>query len=109
MPEVPELHAFASRATAGIAAPAERAGATSELYEHALSAYEEHRASGLAHDDAVEAALTQLGEPSEYRKDFARAHRARLTPRTVLLIGGAAIVFMILLWAFFALIFGVAS
>ena len=109
MPEVPELHAFASRATADIAAPTERAGATSELYEHALSAYEEQRASGLAHADAVQVVLAQLGDPSEYRRELAKAHRARLTWRTVLLIGGAAIVFMILLWAFFALLFGTVT
>lgn len=98
MTEIPELRRFARRATASITAAGERAAASDELYEHALSRYEDARAAGQDHSTAVGTAVDGLGDAASLSKDLARAHRQPLTPPSLALLVLAVIGFVGLLW-----------
>lgn len=98
---------FAEQATAGITAPTERLAAQDELYDHAVSAYEELVADGAGAEEAIERTLAQLGDPKEYRNELAKAHLAPFRPRTLLLILLLAAVVGVLLIGGYAVLFGI--
>lgn len=99
MPEIPELARYARAAAASIPNRRGRRDTRAELYEHAVSRYEEERAAGADHAAAVRATLERLGEPSDYAGELDRAHRARLTPFAVTVLVLATLAFFALLWA----------
>ncbi len=98
MPEIPELAEYSRSATAAIPQRRRRREASAELYEHALSRYEEAVTAGADHADAVRQALAQLGEPADYARDLERAQRPRLTPVAVAGLVLATLAFFGLLW-----------
>jgi hypothetical protein len=98
---------FAERAAAGITAPTERLAAQDELYDHAVSAYEELVAEGVGSEEAVQLTLAQLGDPKVYLPELAKAHLAPFRPRTVLLILLLAAVVGGLLIGGYTLLFGI--
>ena len=99
MTEVPELRRHARAATSAISVSRERGEAAEELYEHALSQYEEARSTGLEHDAAVREVVAVLGDPTDLARDFGRAHRQPITPATVALLILAVALFFCSLWA----------
>lgn len=105
MREIPELRRHVRRATGTITGRSERAEATAELYEHALSRYEEARAEGLDHAAAVASTLRGLGDPGELSDEFGRAHRQPLTGGAVALLTVVSVVFLGGLVGFFYLLF----
>jgi hypothetical protein len=105
MREIPELRHHVRRATSAITRRAEREEARAELYEHALSRYEDARAEGLDHAAAVAAALAGLGDPDELSGEFERAHRQPLTPGAVTLLILASVAFLGALLGFVLLLF----
>lgn len=98
MAEIPELAGFARSVTASIPQRRRRREAAAELYEHAVSRYEEAVASGADHAGAVRQALAQLGDPAGYARDLERAQRPRVTWRAAAGIVLATLAFLGLLW-----------
>jgi len=98
MPEIPELAGYVRTATASIPQRRRRSEAAAELYEHAVSRYEEAVAAGTDHAGAVGIALAQLGDPAEYAHDLERAQRPRLTRAAVAGLVLATLAFFGLLW-----------
>ncbi len=72
MHEVAELRRYARRAAGPIPAGGERRDAEDELYEHALSLYEDALATGVGHEAAVAAALRELGHPEPLARELGR-------------------------------------
>lgn len=98
MSDIPELADYARRATAAMVNRRQRREARAELYEHAVTRYEEERAAGADHADAVSACLADLGEPDEFAAELDRANRPRLTPLAVAALVVASLSFFALLW-----------
>ncbi len=104
MAEIPELRRFARRATASITSAGERTAASEELYEHALSRYEDARAAGLDHTAAIAVVVDGLGDPSALSADLGRAHRQQLTVTATVLLVVAGVAFVGFLWGLIALL-----
>jgi hypothetical protein len=109
MCEVAELRRYARRATGSIPAGGERKDAEDELYEHALSLYEDALATGVGHEAAVAAALHELGDPEALARDLSRSHRQPLTPLAVVLLVLAAVAFVVFLVGFIVLLLSAAE
>lgn len=109
MREIAELRRHVRSATSAITGRAERAEAAAELYEHALSRYEEARARGLDHAAAVADTLTDLGDPRELSVEFGRAHRQPLTAGAVAVLALTSVAFLGGLFGFFYLLFSYPS
>lgn len=104
MSEIPELRRYARRAAGAISAAGERRDTADELYEHALSLYEDHRSSGPSHDQALAAVLNELGHPEPLARDLERAHRQPVTPLAVTLLVLTTVAFLGLLIGFIVLL-----
>lgn len=103
--EIGEFRRYAAVATAGIAAPRERAESADELYQHALSRYEEAVAEGADHDAAVAATVAALGDAAQVAGELGQAHRQPLTASAIVLLVAAVIAFLVVLAGLIMLLF----
>lgn len=90
--EIPELRRYAMAASAGITPEGAREDAAEELYQDAVSRYEEAVAGGQEPAQAVQATLRDLGDPWPVARELAKAHRQPLTPlaTALLILAGVA-------------------
>lgn len=107
--EIPEFRRYAQRATAGIASPRERADAADELYQHALSHYDDIVDGGQDHQSAVTTTLQDLGDPAAVITELGRAHRQPLTPSAIALLVTAVLAFVVFLAGLYALLFAMEA
>jgi hypothetical protein len=114
MAEQEALMRYARQATAGISSSTARRAARAELYEHALSRYDEAVAAGSSAEEALRVALDRLGDPAEAQKELRNANRTPLTGKTLalfiavatLVVLGVITALIVYLWSQGSIYFG---